>query len=250
VGQVIQKLRTLRPEALLAVCGGLLLVLLAAQGVRYEGARRLAAEFDAGLRVQDPAPADPKEDDKEQLKKLTEKGLFGKKPAPPQPKLFGILGASAMMGNDAKGAKLYEVDASLPDGSKLVEVQANAVVVERDGKRKTILLFPALGGPSEGSPPSGGPPPPSGPPQIRPAAAPGGAPAVPAAAPPMPQLPSDMPPEVQAKIREAMERARAAAAQGGQVRVWTRFQSADEVSIDDSADDPGDDEEMDNADSE
>jgi len=34
------------------------------------------------------------------------------------------------------------------------------------------------------------------------------------------------------------------------VRVWTRFQSADEVSIDDSADDPGDDEEMDNADSE
>jgi len=248
VGRVIRRLRALRPEAVLALCGGLLLALLAVQGLRYQGARRLAAEFDARLRMKDPAPADKKDDDKEQLRKLAEKGLFGKRPSPPEPKLFGILGDSAMMGNDANSAKLYALDARLPDGSKLVELQANAVVVENDGKRKTIRLFPELNAPSSPQPmpppgPVAGPPSapsPSGMPQP-----PGGPqPVMPAAAPSMPQLPPDMPPEIRAQIearmKEAMERART------RTRVWTQTESADEVNVDDSADD----EDMDGSDGE
>ncbi len=201
--------------------------------------------------MKDPAPADKKGDDKEQLKKLAEQGLFGKKPAPPQPQLFGILGDSAMMGNNANSAKLYAVDAKLPDGSKLVELQENAVVVERDGKRKTIKLFPELNAPSGphpavgphpsavAAPPPGASPPPPGP-------QPPGAPQVvmPAAMPTMPQLPPNMPPEIraqiEAKMKEAMERART------RTRVWTRTEGPDEVTIDDS----DDDEDMDDTDSE
>ncbi len=240
MGPMIRRLRALRPEAALALCGGLLLALLAVQGLRYQGARRLAAEFDAGLRVKDPAPADQKDDDKEQLKKLADKGLFGKRPAPPEPKLFGILGDSAMLGNDANSAKLYAVDAKLPDGSKLVEVQANAVVVENDGKRKTIKLFPELDAPSSpqpamgppSAPPTPGKPQPSSGPQP-PARAP--QPVMPAAVPPMPQFPPDMPPEIraqiEAKMKEAMDRA------GTRTRVWVRTEGPDEVTIDDSDDD-------------
>lgn len=72
---------------------------------------------------------------------LKRAGLFGP-PAPDSPVILtAILGDIAIInGQEAR------VGGNAPDGSRIVEIHPNRVVVERDGNRRDLVLFNALPG--------------------------------------------------------------------------------------------------------
>ena len=88
--------------------------------------------------------------------------VFGdaNKGEPPKVQLFGILGRSALLGNSPGDAQMYEVDAEVPCGEKLIEIGIDEVVLEKDGEKRTVQVFSDKPGPPSGS----GPPPGDGPP--------------------------------------------------------------------------------------
>ncbi len=89
------------------------------------------------------APGNPLEDYDE----ILAKGVFGKakkKGPPTQAKLFGILGDQALLGAGPAKAKFYEVGKEVPGGGKLLEIKAGAVVLEHEGKKRTLNVFPEL----------------------------------------------------------------------------------------------------------
>ena len=163
--RLIEKLRTLSPGAWLMMSAGVLLVLLSAQALRYVMAGTMAAEL-GKLSLMLAAPPDREGVEKpEHYKAIAEKGSLGKqKPQAAKPQLFGILGDFAFMGNSPQDAKPYAIGAQFPGGEKLVEIHLNSVVIEKDGKRETLNVFPALGETAPGGPGPrgpGGPPPPA-----------------------------------------------------------------------------------------
>jgi hypothetical protein len=112
-----------------------------------------AAKADAPAPPATPAPAegaatpnpatsrpDPKAQRAERIAKWQAGGLFG--PPPPQmppPTLSAIIGNAAILNGQP-----MKVGDSAPDGSKIVEIHNNRVVLEKDGARNEIILFEAL----------------------------------------------------------------------------------------------------------
>jgi len=141
----IEKLRAFSPGVWLTVSAGILLVLCAVQGLRYAMAGRMAGELG---KVSLALSAPPKREEAKKLeayKIIAEKGHFGRKKLAPGPQLFGILGEFAFMGNTPQNAKPYAVGAQFPSGEKLVKIHLNSVVLEKDGKRRTLKVFPDIG---------------------------------------------------------------------------------------------------------
>ncbi|MCP4644727.1 MAG: hypothetical protein GY851_30075 [bacterium] len=141
---LITRARRWGPERWLTLVLVVLAALVVLQGLRYAGtmfgARGLAAsakkagaappERDSGQAVEDFEP-------------LVKKGIFGKgPPQPPGMKLFGIIGNEALLGPDPSKAKPVPVGGTAPTGEKVVEVNADSVVVEKDGNKKTLKVFP------------------------------------------------------------------------------------------------------------
>ena len=153
---IIGKLRKFNLNLWLAAVAGAILILVIVQVVRYAGAGKLGEELVRASLSQEDSPGRSDVKELEKYQAVVEKGLFGKKEPPPGiPKLFGILGEFALLGNSANDAKRYEVGAQLPGNAKLVEIHLNSVVLEKDGKKQTITLFPELGAKTE--PPPGPP---------------------------------------------------------------------------------------------
>jgi len=140
----IQKLRKVKVDSWLGACAGVLVVLLAVQGVAYVRVRAMGSEFADALLAQSAAPTRGESSKLEDYQSIMGKGVFGKKQPPPAPKLFGLLDGSALMGEEPNKVRTYELNADLPGGFKLVEIGFNSVVVEREDKRETIRLFPGL----------------------------------------------------------------------------------------------------------
>lgn len=91
-----------------------------------------------------PTPAkskpDPKAQRAERIAKWQAGGLFG--PPPPQmppPTLSAIIGNAAILNGQP-----MKVGDSAPDGSKIVEIHNNRVVLEKNGARNELILFEAL----------------------------------------------------------------------------------------------------------
>ncbi len=160
----IEKLRKVSLDSWLMMSVGVFLMLLIVQALRYG----TAGELGGNIAQAPPALAEPltREEAKslEEYQVIAEKGHFGKlekKKEPPKPKLFGVLGEFAFIGNSAQDAKPYAIGAEVPGGAKLLEIHPNSVVLEKDGKRQTLAVFPELtGGKAEGQP---GPPEPAAP---------------------------------------------------------------------------------------
>ena len=128
------------------------------------------------------------------------------------PQLFGILGQFAYLGPSLDQAEPYATGAELPGGFKLVEIGAGSVVIEREGERETLNVFPALDEPVSGGgrgPGRGRTPRRSAKAPERPAppSAPSPEHGPPPGAAPAPPSMSGMPPEVRKKIEEARRHA-------------------------------------------
>jgi len=169
LAEMIKRLRRLGLNFWLAAVAGAILILLIVQLVRYAWAGTLGEEIVKASQWERASPGRSNVKGPEEYKPLLEQGLFGKKKELNPPELYGILGKLALMGNSPDDAKPYEVGAGLPDGSKLVEILLASVVIEKDGKKQTIVLFPELGTKAE-SPP--GPPQPQPSPDQKPAETP------------------------------------------------------------------------------
>jgi len=141
---IVQKLRKVKVDSWLGACAAVLVVVLMIQGVGYARVRAMGSEFEEALLAHSAQPTREESRKVEDYEPIMGKGIFGKKRPPPAPKLFGLLDGSALMGGDPNKARLYELDADLPGGFKLVEISFNSVVVEREDKRETISLFPGL----------------------------------------------------------------------------------------------------------
>jgi hypothetical protein len=143
--ETVGRRRRVKWRLYLRLTAGALMVLLLAQALGYSRLPRLQSdtlatgteELEMTRREEAPAVDD-------YLKAVTG-GCFGLKGKPPKPQLFGILGDSALIGQSQGNADFFVVGADLPGGFKLVEVQANAVVIERDGSKETLTLFGDLG---------------------------------------------------------------------------------------------------------
>jgi hypothetical protein len=153
-------------------CAVVLVVFLAVQAVRCLTAGGPALpDYLAGADAQSAVQREGVPDATE-YEAIVEEEHFGKKPKPPQPQLFGILGDRALIGPSANNAELKKVGDTLPGDHLLVEVGADYVVVEREGERRTLKLFgdticpPAEEPrPEAGPEPGGGRPGPEGPPK-------------------------------------------------------------------------------------
>ena len=161
---LIGKLRKLSLDSWLLTIGSIFVVLLLLQAVRYAWTRKLGAELIEASLLRTASPGRPDVKELKEYQIILEKAHLGKETssAPKQPQLFGILGESALMGNSPKDIKPYAVGAQLPGGFKLLEMHLNSVVIEKDGKKQTIVLFPELGakpGPPAPQPPAGQEPP-------------------------------------------------------------------------------------------
>jgi len=199
VARNTERVRKVRLDYCLGAAGGILLVLLAVQLVRYGGARTLGEELIKATLAPEATPQRAEAPDLEQYKAIAEKGLFGKakqKKGPGVPRLFGVLGEFALLGNSPGDSKPYALGAEVAGGHKLVEIHLDSVVLEKDGKKLTLKVFPDSkvgAAPKEAKPPAetgGGQPgerPPDGRTEEKPAGPPIGGGAEAAAGPAVPE---------------------------------------------------------------
>lgn len=163
--KAIQRLRALGPDRPLIVLGGIFIVLLLAQGVRYGCTGRLEKSVIQSLEQATEGP--PKRVDIKDVKEydaIMEQGILGPKPRskPSTQKLWGIMGDSVLFGSSAQSAKPYRLGAMLPNGEKIARIGCTDVVLEKDGTERTVCVFtelkqqpqPAGKSPSAPSPPS------------------------------------------------------------------------------------------------
>ena len=158
--QLLARLRRAGLERYLLAVAGLLALLLAVQGVRYVYAGRLGRGLAESLHA---GPGDPVKPDQtkrlEDFNLIGENGFLGSPPskkAPPQ-RLFGIMGDTALLGTEGKNAKPFKVGAAIPGGERIVEILIDRVVLEKEGKKRTVCVFPEIK--TEGGPAPGGPSP-------------------------------------------------------------------------------------------
>ncbi|MDK2971850.1 MAG: Type secretion system protein [Candidatus Sumerlaeota bacterium] len=76
----------------------------------------------------------------ERIAKWEKGGILGPPPPSiPPPTLSAIIGESAILNN-----RTVKVGDTVGDGMKVVEIEANKVVLEKDGNRTDLVLFPEL----------------------------------------------------------------------------------------------------------
>lgn len=164
--KALERLRQFGVDSWLAVFAGTMAVLFVMQIVSLLSADELGQRvIEASV---EPKPAVSREEvaDLKEYEVLTEKGHFGKKQKPPQLRLFGVLGDNALLGQSDRNAKPYSEGASLPGGGKLAAVKFDSVVIEKDGKKKTMEVFTHMPSSHGGRPSASrhhGPPPGRGP---------------------------------------------------------------------------------------
>lgn len=160
------KLRQLSVDSWLAILTCVLGILLVLEMGSCLSAASLGQRVIEASVESKPAVSREEVSDVKEYEVLTEKGHFGKKQSPPKLRLFGVLGDSALIGQSDRDAKPYSEGAKLPDGSKLVEIKLDSVVVEKDEKKQTMEVFanvPEQGGNRHRGQHHGGPPTPRGP---------------------------------------------------------------------------------------
>lgn len=128
-------------EVLLAV----LVLLLLVQGVRGLSAMIQAGSVLRSLEESNaPPPKRARNDGVQEYRAMLEKGTFGRAPGEQPLGVFGILGDSALLGLASDSVEPYGIGAELPGGEKLVEIGPNSVVLEKEGERRTLTVFPEL----------------------------------------------------------------------------------------------------------
>jgi len=175
--QAIARLKEFGLPRCLAALTALFAMLLLIQGLRYGCARGLGKDVLAAMEAGKNIEA--KRERPKELKdydEILKKGILGKIPGKSSPKLFGIFFDAALFGSSAKAAKPFKVGGTIPGGEKIIEIGVNKVVLEKDGKKRTLQVF----GKGGAGPQGGGRPGPS--PRPRGAPVKGGRP-VPAAGP-------------------------------------------------------------------
>jgi hypothetical protein len=182
---LLAKARAVGLDRALALLFVALCLLLMIQGLRFVGAalssRGMASRVNTGAVAPERTDRKPATD----YDAILEKGLLGKRekgggPSGPAPAVtvFGILGNKALLGASANDAKPFAIGAEVPGGEKLVEIGTAEVVLEKDGNKRTLKVFPSLSAPkSTTAAAPGATPPGAAPPGISPqVAAPAGAP--------------------------------------------------------------------------
>lgn len=150
VNRIIAKLKAWGPDKCIAgVLAGLLLLVIV-QGVRYGVTIAYAKDLTDELRSSAlPPPARDGVNDFEHFKPILDKGILGAgdppKGAPPPAMLYGIMGQTALIGNSPNDAKPYEAGVNIASGDKLIEVGTDFVIIEKDGEKRTVTIFDALG---------------------------------------------------------------------------------------------------------
>ncbi len=143
IDRILKFLRKWEGERYLEVLFVVLVVLLLVQGLRGLSTTLQAGSVLRSLEESNAAaPIRSADDGAETYAAMLQKGTFGKAPGEQPLKVFGILGDSALLGPTAENVKPYEIGAELPQGQKLVELGPNSVVLEKDGERRTLNVFP------------------------------------------------------------------------------------------------------------
>ncbi len=148
--KALARLRRFGPDKWLVAVASLLALLLLVQGIQYAGVERFGKELTKSQAKSSQAPA--KREGTKSLKEydaITAKGILGGAPQPH--KLFGIMGNSAYFGTSSTSLKPYAVGATVPGAGKIIEIGCDAVVLEKEGKQRTLTVFPEL----KMAPPSG-----------------------------------------------------------------------------------------------
>jgi hypothetical protein len=205
LGEALRVLKRATVETYLGGLSILLAVLILTQGVQCGMARIQSSALKRSLDEVNERPV--RKGDAKSLEKyavIAKKGILGQPPsdAAPAPdlKVLGILGNHALMGPNAQGLKPYEIGAELPGGEKLVAIEIDSVVLEKEGKKRTLKVFDPANKPPDAPPkpegggppgPQGGPGPQGMPPGMPPGAMP---PGVPPGGMPPGMMPPGMPP--------------------------------------------------------
>jgi hypothetical protein len=125
------------------IASALLLALLAWQAVGYFRLRRSERRIAELLNLQTGDV--PKRTEGKPLTEydvLTKKDLLGV--VVKNEKLWGILGDCALYGEKSDSAQEYRVGATLPGGDKVVSIDENSIVLEKDGAQRTEYVFQEL----------------------------------------------------------------------------------------------------------
>jgi hypothetical protein len=152
--RIVSALKRRSTEDYLAMLCALFIVLAIVQTARMGGAVFSTGRVLRSLEAFNaPAPRQGGRAAADDFKLILEKGILGRAPqqstgGPGALKLFGVLGGSALLGNDPKSIKTYDAGAELPGGAKLLAIQPDHVVIEKDGNEHTLLVFPE-GGPDQ-----------------------------------------------------------------------------------------------------
>ncbi len=158
--------RRLRPDRLLTGLSVLLVALLLLQGIRYLLIGRCERSVLQSL-TQKNASAPEREKAKpvqEYDETIMGHGMLGTAVKLPI-KLWGVMGDSALFGTSGEDAQPAKVGDTLANGEKVVEIRVNEAVVEKDGKRRTEVVFeelksaaPSVSAPRPGPKPGAAPP--------------------------------------------------------------------------------------------
>jgi hypothetical protein len=154
---ILKAMRGLARRRWLALLALVLALLLGVQGLRYAAATRLGRDLAGAVAESDRVPERGEVPDVKTYDPIASLGEFGKKP-PPKPKLFGILGNTAFLGQSDRDAKPFQKGAKLPGDYELIEVGIDSVVIKKDDKEETLRIFPLM----PGVKPGGSPPAPAG----------------------------------------------------------------------------------------
>ena len=149
VMRIVAMMRVWGADRCLTTSAIALAILLLVQGARLALTGTMA--WGLAQSLEDSAAAPPRRDVAKTLSEydsIFESGVLGEAPSKGSgaaaPQLFGILGSSALMGTDVKEAKPYDVGTEIPGGETIVEVGSDNVVLEKDGERRTLYVFPAI----------------------------------------------------------------------------------------------------------
>ncbi|MCC6487647.1 MAG: hypothetical protein IT364_09120 [Candidatus Hydrogenedentes bacterium] len=156
---VLTALRKRRPEEYLLVFAAILILLVLTQGVRcgatLVGTSGLLRSLEA---INAPPARAIDEKAAARYEVILSKGILGrvvKDAGAQQLRVFGILGKTVLMGASPDNIKPYELNAEVDGGEKLVKIENASVVLEKDGKQRTLEVFPKEGSPP--APPNAGP---------------------------------------------------------------------------------------------
>jgi hypothetical protein len=166
--------RFARSDRFLMLLAAVLGVLLLAQGARYFLVGRYERSVLRSLAQNngDPPERGTVKPAQEYAQVIMEHDMLGQTVKLPV-KLWGIMGNGALCGTSPDDAQLANVGETLPGGDKVVEIRANEVVLEKEGKQRTEVLFDELKPPPQPGPT---PPPPVKPDAPPPASPDDGAP--------------------------------------------------------------------------